>query len=271
MTELETISLVLAVVGAGAAVSAFEWMSLAETFRDDGLFAWPVRKTRMRLFLGARTGPVFDALFRYPNVLVVYGVQALAGIAMVVSMGHPMALAGEAAVLASASQLCRQRGNSGRNGSDQLIQIVCIAMALCLASSTPWVLRVGLVFLTAQLSLHYMTGGWLRIMQPTWRDGSDLLAVFRQHTYGNRRMWEFLKSRKRLTALMSMSVLIFECFFPLGLLLPRPYLLGFLAFGASFHLMNAAILGLSTFTWTFVGLYPAYAWASAELRALIFA
>ena len=68
-------------------------------------------------------------------------------------------------------------------------------------------------------------------------------------------------------AVVAVCVLLFECFFPLTLLLPPSLRAGVLVFGGVFHLSNAAILGLSTFTWTFVGLYPALWWSAEQTRA----
>lgn len=168
--------------------------------------------------------------------------------------------------IALTSVLLTLRGPDGKNGADQMTKIIFTSLALALFSPDVRLWRCEIVFLSAQLCLAYFTSGFLRIQEQGWRSGSALLTVLRQHTYGNYFCWTVARSHPVLTRIASCSVLIFECIFPLALLLPTKALVIFLGFGILFHLMNAVIIGLNTFVWAFVAVYPAFLWTSLSIH-----
>jgi hypothetical protein len=143
------------------------------------------------------------------------------------------------------------------------------SLTIAFASPNAWLWRQENMFLAAQLSLAYMTSGVLRIQQPEWRNGKALLVVLRQHTYGNQICWKLGLRFPRGLQAVSVSVLAFECLFPAAVVLPPWLLVPVLAFGVAFHLANAAIIGLNTFVWAFLGLYPAFFWCASYLHSII--
>ena len=149
----------------------------------------------------------------------------------------------------------------------RMTKITFASLALALATSNVLVWRGELFFLTGQLMLAYATSGYLRIGESTWRSGEALLLVLRQRTYGNRRMWELLRNSPHLLRIASMSVLLFECLIPVSIFLPLKWLVVFVVFGILFHIVNAFIIGLNTFLWDYLALYPALIWYSLFLHA----
>lgn len=57
--------------------------------------------------------------------------------------------------------------------------------------------------------------------------------------------------------ILSLTVILFECLFPLVLILPKEFVLAFITMGFLFHLGTAIIMGLNSFWFSFVCFYPA--------------
>jgi hypothetical protein len=242
-------------------LSASESLSLRAQFKEQGLFSWRIQRTRGSSLLRSRLLPLYDRIFDYPGVLWLFALQIISALLIPFGFPHRPFFATDCALIAAVTIVLSIRGNDGRTGADQMAKITFCSLALALTTSNIVVWRGELVFLTGQLMLSYATSGYLRIAEPSWRDGTALLLVLRQRTYGNRWCWELLRSRPPLLRCVSMSVLLFECLIPISVFLPLKGLVIFVLFGALFHILNAFIIGLNTFLWAYLGLYPALVWS----------
>lgn len=238
-------------------LSSLESLSLAKHYRDDALFSWRIHRTRTRSLMRSRLLPVWDSLFFYPNILLLHVARIVSAILVVPCLHNRLQLAILCVVIALTSILFTLRGPDGKNGADQMVKVIFTSIGLCLLSPRPSVWHACIYFLCGQLLIAYLTSGVVRIRQAGWRDGSFLLLVLRQETYSHRWVWELSSKYPLLVVSASLLTLMFECSFPLSLILPLPAFLIFLSFGVLFHVFNGFILGLNTFFWIFVGLYPA--------------
>jgi hypothetical protein len=265
--EYVCLSIVAATAAISVLLSSLESLSLWNHYRREGLFSWQVHKARHSQLLTSRLIPIYDMIFAYPAVLWLLGLRMLFCGLVLLNLGHRYALLIGCAGIASTSVLLTLRGPDGKNGADQMTKIIFTSLALALLSPHAWLWRCEIVFLSAQLCLAYFTSGFLRIQEQGWRSGSALLTVLRQHTYGNHFCWSAARAHPRLTRIASCSVLIFECIFPVALLFPIKILVIFLGFGVLFHVVNAAVIGLNTFLWAFIAVYPAFVWTSMSFHS----
>jgi hypothetical protein len=249
-------------------ISSLESISLITHYKEGGIFSWKVRSVRTTFILMNPVRKLFDWIFRYPNVIFVYLIRLLFSIIIIFSTNSVLLLCLECASIAILSIILSIRGSDGSSGADQMYKMTFFACALILASSEQWVWQCGIIFLTGLLVLSYSTSGWLRIFEPTWRDGSALLIVLRQNTYGNRRVWELARKHPTLNRIASMAALLFECSFCLALFLPFHFLLIYLFFGIIFHAFNAWVMGLNTFFWAFIAIYPPFIWLSLKIHSI---
>jgi hypothetical protein len=112
-------------------------------------------------------------------------------------------------------------------------------------------------FLALQACLAYFTAGVAKWMGSHWRDGSGLTGVFTTDAFGNQTLGGFLRRSPSSARLLSWSVIILECTFPLVLIAPEPLLWALLAGGVTFHIVTAFVMGLNTFVFAYFALYPA--------------
>lgn len=149
-------------------------------------------------------------------------------------------------------------------GSDRMgLLILC---CLSLAHFMPTVRWQEYVFgyLALQLVLSYLISGWVKIVNPEWRNGRALQDVFRFSAYPVSESLRAWADRPRLLFLMSWAVMLFELLFPLTLLTQHTLIAG-LIIAATFHLGNACLFGLNRFFWTWLAAYPSILWLQERI------
>lgn len=143
-------------------------------------------------------------------------------------------------------------GGSFNGGSDAMLLVVAIGVALARAVSAP----VGLGYVAAQLVLSYVIAGIVKLRVRGWRDGTALAQLLTAPQYrvapGVRRVLH----RRGVALGASWAVITFECGFPAALAAPE-LAIALLAIAGTFHLGNAVVLGLNRFVWAWLAAYPA--------------
>jgi hypothetical protein len=256
-TPNRSLMLTAMIAGIGAIVSSLESLSLSRHYTDHSIFSWKIHRTRTKALLNSRLLVAFDRVFCYPAILVLHGIRVVAAALLIACIDHRLLFATFCLVIALLSILFTVRGPDGKNGADQMIKVIFTATGLCLLSPNAWVWWCCICFLSGQLVLSYTTSGLVRFRQRGWRDGTFLLLVLRQETYSHRWVWISATKYPLLVRAASLAILGFECLFPVSLILGQTGFMVVLAIGLLFHGVNAVVLGLNTFVWTFVGLYPA--------------
>lgn len=149
-------------------------------------------------------------------------------------------------------------------GSDRMTLLTLICLCLAHLLPEPHWRKAALAYLAVQLVLSYVVSGWVKLVNPDWRDGRALRDVFLFSAYPVSENLRRLDAWPRLMCVMSWSVMAFEVAFPLALL-ARPALLAGLAIAAAFHLANACLFGLNRFFWAWLAAYPSILWLQGEL------
>lgn len=145
-------------------------------------------------------------------------------------------------------------GGSDRMG---LLVLTCLTLIHFLPS---YVWREYIFgYLAVQLILSYVIAGWVKLINPDWRNGRALQDVFKFSTYPmteNTRRWA---THPKLLLGMSWAVIGFELLFPLVLFTQTILYIG-LAIALIFHLANACLFGFNRFVWIWVAAYPSIIW-----------
>lgn len=134
-----------------------------------------------------------------------------------------------------------------------------ILLCLTAAYAMPQYRELAFGYLGAQLTLSYFISGWVKVVNPAWRNGRALNDVFRFSAYPageNIRGWA---QHPRLLLAMGWAVMLFELAFPLSLA-TRPTLILALIIAATFHGANACLFGLNRFFWIWLCAYPSILW-----------
>ena len=124
---------------------------------------------------------------------------------------------------------------------------------------TPLLQEASFGYLAAQLVLSYFMSGWVKVVNPAWRNGDALADVFAYSAYPVADSLRGWAQSPRLLCAMGWAVMGFELAFPLALLQPGLLAVA-LAIAASFHAANACLFGLNRFLWAWLSAYPALWW-----------
>ncbi|MBE3637008.1 HTTM domain-containing protein [Mangrovicoccus algicola] len=185
-----------------------------------------------------------------------------AGLCLLLILGQgteAVALAG--LCLCAVLLLHRWRGPYN-GGADRMA--VLILFCLATARICPPAAELAMGYLAVQTVLSYLVSGWVKIVNPDWRNGRALSDVFRISAYPAAEELRALAARPRLLRAGGWAVMGLELLFPLALL-SGSLLAAALAATALFHLANACLFGLNRFLWTWPAAYPALLWLQARL------
>lgn len=149
-------------------------------------------------------------------------------------------------------------------GSDRMsLLILC---CLCFALWMPHVKWQETMFgyLATQLVLSYFIAGYVKIVNPEWRNGRALRDVFYFSAYPVSESLRGWADSPRLLFIMSWAVMLFELIFPFTLLTHTTLVIG-LVTAATFHFTNACLFGLNRFFWMWLAAYPSILWLQERL------
>jgi hypothetical protein len=266
--DLETTyALMVSLASIGVFVGSVELFSLKREFQDGGLFSWDVLRTVSRATLSVGTGRPRQLISHPFFVPAVTGVRALTALMLIfVDNFHGLSTACALAVIA-ASIVMYWRAPVGLDGSDQMLLITFVAVAIHeLFPGDVHVARASLWFIAIQGCLSYSVAGIAKAISPVWRSGEAVRRILGTRTYGTSRSASFVSGRNGVCLVLSWVIIVFECSFPLALALGKPGVAIFAALGIFFHISNAVIMGLNTFVWAFVATYPAILFCAVGIR-----
>lgn len=144
-------------------------------------------------------------------------------------------------------------------GSDRMSLMLLVCLFLSHLAPTPYWQEIALGYLAVQLLLSYAVAGWVKLVQPDWRNGQALRDVFQFSVYPVSESIRSWADSSRLLFVLSWTMLLFETLFPLAMTDARLLQVA-LVVAALFHLVNGCIFGLNRFFWTWIAAYPCLVW-----------
>lgn len=149
-------------------------------------------------------------------------------------------------------------------GSDRMgLLILCCLCAVHFMPTPQWQEYI-FGYLALQTVLSYFMSGWVKIVNPDWRNGRALRDVFLFSAYPVSESLRGFAARPRLLLAMSWCVMLFELIFPLTLAAQVTLIAG-LVIAAVFHFSNACLFGLNRFFWVWLAAYPSLLWLQSRL------
>jgi Vitamin K-dependent gamma-carboxylase len=153
-------------------------------------------------------------------------------------------------------------------GSDRLGALLIFSTAGALLSPKTGLSTLLVGYAACQTALSYFIAGWVKIINPEWRQGQALANVFRISFYPATQSMRALADQELLIKSVSWAVIILELVFPLALLSPT-WLTYALFMTGAFHLSNAYFLGLNRFFWIWIASYPYLLWLSSQVLSAL--
>lgn len=256
----ESLSLCSRLAAVSILISSLELLVNRQLLRDDGLMSWSIGRLRTPDFASGRSARFWNALARYPNFIALQSLSVALAVSIAVGPQSWSISAIPALVLYAVSFIGNVRTSYGHDGADQLASMIMLSIGISglLPVEISRVACIG--FLAFQACLAYGTAGWAKAPMAGWRDGTYLAAIMSTRIYGTPAVGNLLTTHSRLARLATLSVLAWECAFPLVVILPAPAAYTMLALGVAFHATNAFVMRLNTFVWSFLATYPAVIW-----------
>jgi hypothetical protein len=151
-------------------------------------------------------------------------------------------------------------------GADRMGLLILFCLCLAQFAPTPFWQEIAFGYLALQLVLSYFISGWVKVVNPDWRNGRALRDVFEFSVYPVSESLRHWADSPRLLFCMSWSVMLFELLFPFSLF-SKASLIAALVIAASFHFANACLFGLNRFFWIWIAAYPSILWLQQRIFA----
>ena len=151
-------------------------------------------------------------------------------------------------------------------GADRMSLLVLCCLCLVYFLPTQHWKEIAFGYLSLQLILSYFISGWVKAINPEWRNGQALKDVFQFSAYPVSESLRSWSKSPRMLLTMSWAVILFELLFPLSIL-SNISLTVALILAASFHLSNAFLFGLNRFFWIWISAYPSIIWFQYRIFA----
>jgi len=153
-------------------------------------------------------------------------------------------------------------------GADRMGLLVLVCLVLVHFLPTLYWKELAFGYLAVQLTLSYFISGYVKVINPQWRNGHALSDVFLFSAYPVSESLRCFSRSKRLLLIMSWLVIMFELMFPF-MLLTQATLVVALVIAAAFHLSNAVLFGLNRFFLVWLAAYPSIIWFQERIFVTI--
>lgn len=241
-------------IASGLAVSSLEMLKVRSLF-SGGLMNWEISRMRsVSLFRSRLLNYIFNET-RFPYFAIFRLIAAILLLTGILSGTHILISLGFAWSFLSYI-LFTLRTPYGLDGSDQAALLVCLVYSILCISQSATIRLACHIFIAAQLTLVYFTSGWNKLKAKDWRNGNYMWKLFSTNFYGMEKLGAFLEKHKAFASFSSLSIILAETFFFLYWLVPAPYCWLILTALGIFHLLTAITMGLNTFLWAFLAMYP---------------
>lgn len=262
------LKLVEQIVCIGGIISSLEWLAISSELKATGLFSWNVLGLRGGWARPGRAAAALGSFFQYPAVVLLPAARLVLATWLLFGAHSEAERTVAVVALSALTMLLHARMPLGLDGSDHMVAVILTASAVGRLLPSEHGRTAAVVFIGLQGCTAYAASGWAKTMARGWRNGVYLRKVLATSSFGAPGLVRVFRSRW-LPAFLSRGLLIWECSFPAVLLLPGPGTYAFLGIGLVFHLSSAALMGLNTFVWSFLAIYPAILYCKTVERAAL--
>jgi len=241
----------------GIVYDSVEFLTAREEVLDDFFDVRIVRSRYYILINRPFRSALFDVMCARSVFLGLVAAHAVAAILFPVALLMQMrwAAAALAAVVFTVHCATNVRLCVGRDGADQMQNIVWASLLGYCLPIGDLARTICLAFVPAQLILSYLTAGIAKVTSPLWRQGSAVHLITRTATYCSPGV-AAICGRPRVSFSLSWMIIWFEIGSPLLLLGGRPGAMAFIVVATAFHAGIAFTMGLTTFMFAFGAALP---------------
>lgn len=257
-------------------ISTLEFIWIRHEFQVGGVFSEQAALSRRAFASRRRLRPprrpmeafVWRGFFKYQGFLSLLVARFCCSLVLVVGVGRIPSLVA-LGFIAATHFIIAQRTIYGLDGSDQMSWLSCMALFVgCVQpDSTPVGVAVA-GFIAAQAVLAYLTAGVAKAFGGPWKTGTAVPLILSSEAWGTPRLGRLLMEHATLGKAATWLTMGWELLFPLALLHPG-FAMFFLATGTVFHILNASLMGLNVFFWSFLATYPCVLYASYAVSDLL--
>jgi hypothetical protein len=258
---------IVAIIASGYIIlSSLEYLSARERLSNDDILDWEISKS---LWTGSFVSGLLGSLLAYQRFLWLLVGRLVAGILVIAFAVRGELVPVVLAVVFITTLSISLRNPYGLDGGFQMSLVIFGGLFLgSLFPDGSLGQRVCLLFIAAQAVLSYFVAGVSKLSSDSWRAGTALTGIFGTSLFGHKQIHERLRRYPNLDTVGCWGTILFECMFPLVLIVDLRYASVFLIGGFLFHLATAVFMGLNGFLLTFIATYPAVVYANVFIQGL---
>jgi len=240
-------------------LQTLELLWMKRVFQPKGIWREAVLAEEYKIFPPLMSA-LFQFLFHYRFFVLILLARLLAGFILPFSIHPAITL-----TLFTSTWVIGLRFRGVFNGGSDYMSLIILS-GLCFADlfhEVAWAQTAALLYIAVQSLASYVIGGWVKIKDPQWRNGSALIFFLNTPSFC---VPEKLKRRISISisAALSWGIMLFEMGFPALLFFPG-LRIPILSLGVLFHLLNVYGLGLNRFFWIWIATYPSIYFMSEYL------
>lgn len=266
MTPDLAIHLSSVIVSLGLIIASAENLSKPQFFSQKGLLSGEIASLRYSLEFTENISTLWIYLFSSQFNSILLFVRGISGVILATSFLQGWYSVAALLSLTISHLVIGLRSPYGLDGSYQMSSIILISSCV---GSTFFIGKTGIQacvwFICCQSILSYIIAGIAKLASAKWKSGNAIKQIMGTQSYGSKIMYSFFKRNHTVSFLVTWSVILFECLFPLVLAGNNDLLIFFLSLGFVFHVANSVFMGLNGFFWAFVAAYPCIWWCASSI------
>lgn len=240
-------------------IDSSEKLYLTKEYTGNGLFSWALLKknsffTRRPAFVQG----LLDIIFEMPVWVGLMILRLLCGAFILFFPFKEVTTVYCFSALFFVGSLINFRNIAyGAETENRFSLMIILALLLQKIAPTHLVTMAVFWFIALQACLSYLTAGIAKLFNTNWRHGEGFIHIVGSYNLVPLKgVGLFFSRHYQASKFINWWVIIFECFFPLVMVIGRPYCWIFLALGIIFHASIAICLRLGKFFWVWIATYP---------------
>ncbi|UCR87903.1 hypothetical protein [Mycetocola spongiae] len=234
----------------GTIINSLEGINQRSLYETGGLLSGRFTENHPRFAkLFPQVASIIDSAF---FAIALDGVLLVNSLSTIARSNHKQATPLRPLISTAVAILQRLRTGYGRDGSDQMFELLS---GICtLAATSP--LREqsadnALRAINIELSISYVASGLVKLFGPEWRNGTAVASIMQTSSYGSPWLSQALNKHPSLSTAACWATIAGETLFPVIFMLPTAAARRLLPIATLFHLAIAYFMGLPRFFWAF--------------------
>ena len=236
--------------GLSLLIQVAEYLRIAGSSDPQGVWSWPEQRADIP------TDPAWirrwlDVLFQPQGYRWQLWLRAVLALVLMIQGASLLLMLG----LFAGTVLLLVRWRGAFNGGSDFMSLVAvtgmlIAQIVAVWAGRGWGWAMGLSYIAIYTLSSYFVSGWIKLLQPEWRNGQALTVFLDGGLYGPLPPDSIFR-RPRVAWVCSWAFILWESVFPLVLLNPQWALL-FICIAVGFHFLVFWFFGLNRFFWAWL-------------------